>query len=102
MSEVIFILIFIIIIMDIETKRMLILSKNKKAVMVSLQNGPKLMQELVIETGTRAQNLSRTIQELRTLDIVTQKNPGARKGKIFELSEKGKKCFTELKEGSLL
>jgi DNA-binding MarR family transcriptional regulator len=99
---VIFILIFIIIVMDIETKRIMILSKNKRIVLVALQKEPKLMQELVKETGIRIQNLSRTLQELCKMDVVLQQNPKARKGKIYTLTQKGGQYLDELKKSGFV
>lgn len=88
--------------MDIETKRMLLLSKNKRIILVALHKEPKLMQELVKETGIRIQNLSRTLQELCKMDIVLQQNPKARKGKIYALTQKGEQYFDELKKSGFV
>ena len=88
--------------MDIGIKRELLLSKNKRVVLLALQKEPMLMQELVKKTGIRIQNLSRTLQELRKMSTVSQQNPSVRKGKIFVLSDKGKQYIRELKEGGML
>ncbi len=88
--------------MDIETKRTIFLSKNKKMVLKTLYREPRIIPELVKETGIIIQNLSRTLRELKDMKLVAQQNPNVRKGKIFILTGKGKRSVEELIKSGLL
>jgi len=88
--------------MDIEIRRMVFLSKNKKMVLRALCKEPKIMPELIKETGIIIQNLSRTLRELKKNGLVEQQNPKVRKGKIFTLTEKGRRCIKEMIKSGLL
>lgn len=88
--------------MDIEIKRMIFLSKNKKLVLKLLSKGPKMIYELEKETKLLLPNLSRTIKGLEKIELIYQTNPEFRKGKIFDLTDKGKRYTKELVNEGLL
>ena len=70
-------------------------SKNRRMVIKALEK-PSTPLELAKKTGLGMNMTSRALRELNKECIVNCKNPSAKMGRVYELSEVGKKIVKEL------
>jgi predicted transcriptional regulator len=71
-------------------------SKTRKSVLMELQT-PKTPTMLARELHTSLANISRTLRELQRKGLVECITPRVRVGKIFALTDKGKRVSAKIK-----
>ena len=64
-------------------------SKNRKNIMKSLADNPKIPSELADATLISRQHISHGLKELAQRDMVICLNPKDKRGRIYRLTEKG-------------
>jgi DNA-binding MarR family transcriptional regulator len=67
-----------------------IASKYRVKVVFSLYQHPKTPSQIAGETGLGRSHVSRTLKELLEMGITLCLTPNARKGKVYQLTKKGK------------
>ena len=59
-------------------------------------NVVKIPSEIAKDAGTHTSSISKTLRELREHDIIECINPHMRKGRLYRLTEKGKKVAQKI------
>ncbi len=73
-------------------------AKNRKAILMLLEKGPKLPAQLMKESGMYKGHTSRAIKELKDKDMVHCTNPNDRTYRFYALTPGGKKALNEIKK----
>lgn len=77
-----------------------IASNDRKKIVQCLMNHPKIPSQLAKENKLRITRISTALTDLAKRGLVECLNPNSRKGKVYRLTEKGKKIAKMLlKEG---
>jgi len=71
-------------------------SEHRKKILLSLRDNPKTPKELVKETGFYISHISYDLRELSESGFIECKTPNLKKGKLFSLTELGKKIVEKL------
>jgi len=65
-------------------------SPNRRKVLQELSKSPQIPSDLSKKLNLNINHVSRALAELRRNDLVRCVNPEDKKGRVYELSEKGK------------
>ncbi|MEM2870474.1 MAG: ArsR family transcriptional regulator [Thermoplasmata archaeon] len=65
-------------------------------IMTVLRSGPGTPSEIARQLSVARSRVSRALRSLERMGLVTNITPGARKGRLFILSEKGKTALSAL------
>ena len=87
---------FVIILIDWNAFGFVLASGYRQKVLLSIENNPKTPKEISNETGLYLTHVSTTIAELVKVDLIKCLTPALRRGKIFDLTNKGKEIEKEL------
>jgi len=68
-----------------------IASRYRQKVIMSLRNTPKTPAQISSETGISLTHISRALREMTKEEIVECLTPERIKGRVYQLTEKGKK-----------
>ena len=71
-------------------------SKYRTHVLKSLKGYPKMPSELAKETDIYQNHISNILKQLKDHDLVECINPDSRKGRLYRLTQKGKKIADNL------
>ena len=69
------------------------LSKNREKVFRALEGETLKPTDISKKTGIHRNNVSRTLSQLKEKDLVRLLNPENKRGRLYELSEYGKKIL---------
>lgn len=72
-------------------------SKYRKDIVLRLKERPKTPKELAKETSLQLSNVSSTLKDLRNENIVECLTPKQVKGKLYGLTNDGKRLINKLK-----
>jgi len=72
-------------------------SEYRKKVVVALEGTPKTPKEISNETGLYLSHVSSTLSSLVEKGIAQCLTPSLRRGKIFDLTDEGRKIAEEIK-----
>ena len=64
-------------------------SNHRKDIVIALSNSPKIPSEIADNLGMRMPHVSKSLKDLCERDIAKCHNPDKRKGKVYDLTEKG-------------
>jgi predicted transcriptional regulator len=64
-------------------------SHYRKKVVISLLAGPKTPKQIAVEVDIYLSHVSKTLNELSSLDIVGCLTPDLRRGRVYELKKDG-------------
>ena len=73
------------------------LSKNREKVFRALEGETLKPTDISKKTGIHRNNISRTLSQLKEKDLVRLLNPENKRGRLYELSEYGKKILDLMK-----
>lgn len=73
------------------------ISKHRKKVFLTLKEEPKMPSEIVKETKMRMDDVSRALRAMNKKGLVKCVNPEIKKGRIYSLTNEGKKIINEIK-----
>jgi predicted transcriptional regulator len=76
----------------------IIASRYRTKITFLLLEGPKTPKELALATGFYLSHVSSTLSSLGKKEIVECLTPRLKRGKLFALTEKGKKAVSKLRE----
>ena len=79
-----------------ESYGFVIASRYRTRIVLDLLNGPKTPKELSVNTGFYLSHVSSTLSDLREKGIVECLTPNLRRGKVFALTEKGRKVARKI------
>lgn len=82
--------------MDLEKLGWLKASEYRKSVLSSLSDGPMTPKEISEDTSYYLSHVSNTLSELSDHDLVECATPERQKGKIYIITEEGKKIQGEI------
>jgi len=68
-----------------------VVSRYRKIIVKHLSKHPRTPSQLAKECGLPLTRISNTLTELATKEIVTCLTPNQRKGRVYKLTEQGKK-----------
>jgi len=72
--------------------------KHRKRILIKLLEGARTPTQLCNELSLLSEQVSRSLKELIAEGLVMCPNPQARKGRLYELTQIGKKIALQLKE----
>lgn len=72
------------------------ISKHRKTVFLALKSGPKMPSEIVQESKMRMDDVSRALRAMNKKGLVECVNPEMKKGRIYTLTDNGKKIINEI------
>lgn len=72
------------------------ISKHRKTVFLALKDSPKMPSEIVQETNMRMDDVSRALRAMNKKGLVECVNPKMTKGRIYSLTDNGKKIINEI------
>lgn len=75
--------------MDWKKYGFVISSRYRQKVIQILMQGPRTPKQISIETGLYLSHVSKTLNELSSLEIVTCLTPDLKKGRIYKLTKDG-------------
>ncbi len=73
-------------------------SNYRRVVVEELSKGIKTPKQISKATGIRINHVSNILSDLSGKELVECKNPDAKVGRLYELTEKGKKLSESLKK----
>jgi predicted transcriptional regulator len=73
-------------------------SRYRQKVVRNLMHGPKTPKQISVETGLYLSHVSKTLNELSSLEIVTCLTPDLKRGRIYELTKDGSEIAKYLKK----
>ena len=76
--------------------------KNLFYVLKALENEPKGLSSISKMTGIRFEHVSKYVKELIEHDYVINLTPNIKKGKVFGISQSGKRILDEIKNKKLI
>jgi len=65
-------------------------SKYRKDIILSIDDNLKLPSEISKEVGIRINHVSKTLKQLKEVNLVKCVNEEAKKGRLYQTTEKGK------------
>ncbi len=74
------------------------MSKNREKVLKSLKGETLNPTEISEKTGIHRNNVSRTLSQLKEKELVRILNPESKRGRLYELTEDGKKVLDIIEE----
>jgi predicted transcriptional regulator len=72
-------------------------SSRRKDILIPLET-PRTPTYLAKQTKSSLANISLKLGDLKTAGLIRCVNPSDRKGRIYELTDKGKKVLSKIKE----
>ena len=72
------------------------ISKYREKVMKSLDGDVKILTVIAKDSGIRTNHISKVLSELKAHELVECINPEVRKGRLYRLTEKGKKIIDNI------
>jgi predicted transcriptional regulator len=76
--------------MDWKKYGIVISSRYRQEVIKTLMQRPKTPKQISIETGLYLSHVSKTLNELSSLEIVTCLTPDLKRGRIYDLTKDGR------------
>jgi predicted transcriptional regulator len=75
-------------------------SKYRKDILLDIDDKLKLPSEISKEVSIRINHVSKTLKQLKEANLVECVNEEAKKGRLYQITEKGKKVIDYLKKES--
>ena len=72
------------------------ISKYREKVMKSLEGEVKIPSQIAKDSDIRVNHISKVLSELKAHELVECINPEVRKGRLYRLTDKGKKVTVNL------
>jgi len=76
-------------------------SRHRSRIIESLSKSPKTPKELAEQTGLNISNLSNYLSDLGRMGLVVCLNDKLKKGRIYTLTDSGKKVHRSLTNGTI-
>lgn len=73
-------------------------SEYRQQVLHSLRDRPKTPTQIADEIEKHQSHVSKTLREIVEFDLAECLNPNAKKGRLYDLTERGKSVHSQLEE----
>jgi predicted transcriptional regulator len=83
---------------DAEKLGFVLAGKHRKRILIKLLDGPRTPTQLCYELSLLSEQVSRSLKELLAEGLVICLNPQTRKGRLYELTQIGKRIALQIKE----